>query len=58
MQQHLFEHFQSPRHTGFVDFCITFIDKTDPFIHIKCEDYWRETLRTSASHGLNIEENA
>ena len=39
MQQHLFEHFQSPRHTGFVDFCITFIDKTDPFIHIKCEDY-------------------
>ena len=29
MQQHLFEHFRSPGHTGFVeDVCITFIDKT------------------------------
>ena len=29
MQQHLFEHFRSPGHTGFVeDVCTNFIDKT------------------------------
>ena len=58
MQQHLFEHFQSPGHTGFVeDVYITFIDKTDPFIPTKREDYWRQTLKTLAPHGLNIEES-
>ena len=42
MQQHLFEHFQSPGHTGFIeDFCIAYIDKTDPFIPTKRENYWR-----------------
>ena len=31
MQQHLFEHFQKPEHTGFLeDVYISFIDKTDP----------------------------
>ena len=40
MQQHLFEHFQTRGHTGFVeDVCITFIDKADPFIPTKREDY-------------------
>ena len=58
MQQHLFEHFQSPGHTGFIeDVCITLIDKTDPFIPTKREDYWRQTLKTLAPHGLNIEES-
>ena len=58
MQQHLFEYFQSPRDTGFVgDVCITFIDKTDPFIPTKREDYWRQTLKTLALQGLNIEES-
>ena len=58
MQQHLFEHFQRPGHTSFVeDICITFIDKTDPFILTKREDYWRQTLKTLASHGFNIEES-
>ena len=58
MQQHLFEHFQSPGHTGFVeDVYITFIDKTDPFIPTKREDYWRQTLKTLAPQGLNIEES-
>ena len=33
IQRDLFEHCQSPGHTGFVeDVCITFTDKTDPFI--------------------------
>ena len=37
MQQHLFEHFQSPGHTGFVDVCTTFIGKTGPFIPTKLQ---------------------
>ena len=42
MQQHLSEHFQSPGHLGLIqDVCIT-IDKTDPFILTKREDYWRQ----------------
>ena len=58
MQQHLFEHFQSPGHTGFIeDVCITLIDKTDPFIPTKREDYWRQILKTLAPRGLNIEES-
>ena len=45
MQQHLFEHFQRPGHTGFVeDIYITFIDKAEPFISTKREDYWRQTV--------------
>ena len=58
IQQHLFEHFQSPGHTGFVeDVCIPFVDKTDPFIPAKGEDYWRQTLKTFTLHGLNVEES-
>ena len=57
MQQHLFEHFQGPGHTGFVeDVCITFIDKADPFIPTII-DYWRQALKILAAHGLNIEES-
>ena len=42
-QQHLFEHSHSPRHADFIkDVCITFIDKTGPFIPAKREDYWRQ----------------
>ena len=41
MQQHLFEHFQNPGHTSFIeDVSITLIDKTDPSIPTKCEAYW------------------
>ena len=58
MQQHLLEHFQSPGYTGFIeDVCITLIDKTDPFIPTKREDYWRQTLKTLAPYGLNVEES-
>ena len=55
MQQYSFEHFQSPGHTGFA--CILFIDEADPFIPTAREDYWRQTLKTLAPHGLNIEES-
>ena len=55
MQQHLFEHFQSPGDPDFVeDVCIIFIDKTYLFFPTKREDYWRQTLKTFAPHGLNI----
>ena len=58
MQQHLFEHFQRPRHICFVeDVCITFIDKTDPVIPAKREGYWRQTLKTLAPDDLNIEKS-
>ena len=39
IQEHMLEHFQSPRLSSFVvGFCITFIDKADPFIPTKRED--------------------
>ena len=58
MQQHLFEHFQSLGHTDFVeDVCITFIDKAHPLIPTKREDYWRQTLKTLAPHGIDVEES-
>ena len=56
MQQHLFEHFQSPGHTDFIeDVCITLIDNIDPFISTKRKDYWGQTHKNSAPHDLNIE---
>ena len=40
MQQHMLEHFVSSGHTGFIeDVCIVFIDKTEPFIPTKHQDY-------------------
>ena len=58
MQQQLFQHFQSPGHAGFIeDVCVTLIGKTDPFIPTKREDYWRQTVKLLAPHGLNIEES-
>ena len=41
MQRHLFEHFSSKGHSGFVDdVSIFFIDKTDPNDPNKRERYW------------------
>ena len=58
MQQHLFEHFQNPGHTSFIeDVSITLIDKTDPSIPTKCEAYWWQNTQNFAPHGLNIEES-
>ena len=58
MQEHLFRHFSSPGHNGFLnDVSVTFIDKTDPSDPLDCENYWWETLMTMASYGLNIEDS-
>ena len=58
MQQHLFRHFQSPSHTGFIEnVCITFIDKTDFFIPTKHEDYGRQTLKLFDSTCANMKES-
>ena len=49
MQRHLYEHFQLPVHTGFLqDTYVTLIDKTDPRAPTKCEDYWIPILKTKA----------
>ena len=54
MQEHLFRHFLSSGHNGFLnDASITFIDKTDPSDTLKREDYWRRTLKTMAPFRLN-----
>ena len=41
----------------FNDVSITFIDKTDPFNPLRREDYWRQTLKTMAPYGHNIEDS-
>ena len=38
------------------DVSIAFIDKTDPFDPLRREDFWRQTLKTMASYGNNIED--
>ena len=41
MQQHLFNHFCTSGHIGFLDYIsITFTDKIDPSDPLKREDYW------------------
>ena len=56
IQEHLFKHFNSMGHNGFViNVSITLIDKTNGKNPKKREDYWRETLKTYSSFGLNIE---
>ena len=58
MQEHLFRHFSSPGHNGFLsDVSETFIDKTDPSDPLKQENFCRETLMTMAPCGLNIEDS-
>ena len=59
MQEHLFRHFSSQGHNGFLnDVSMTFIDKTVPSDPLKREDYWKRTLKTMAPFGLNIEDSA
>ena len=56
MQQHLYEHFYSESHNGFLgNVSISLIDKTDGFQPKKRESYWMRTLKTVAPLGLNIE---
>ena len=57
MQEHLFEHFYSEGHNGFLeDVSVTLIDKTDGRDPKKREFYWMRTLKTLAPDGLNIED--
>ena len=58
MKEHLFIHFSSPGHKGFLNVVsITIIDKTNPSDPLKREGYWRRTLKTMASFGLNIKDS-
>ena len=57
MQKHLYEHFDLPGHTRFLeDVTVTLIDKTDPRNLTEREDYWIYTLKTKAPMGLNMED--
>ena len=54
LQEHLFEHFNSEEHNGFLhDASVTLIDKTDGKNPAKRE----HTLKTLAPHGLNVEDD-
>ena len=57
MPRHLYEHYSSVRHCGFLELVsITLIDKTDPLDPFRGEDYWRRTLYTMAPYDLNTED--
>ena len=58
MQEHLFRHFSSQGHNGFLnDVFVIFIDQTDPSDPLKSKNFWQETLMTMAPYGLNIEDS-
>ena len=58
-QEHLFRHFHSGEHTGFLENVkITLIDKSDGQNAKKRENYWSRTLKIYASCGLNVENSA
>ena len=57
MQRHLYEHFNLPGHSGFLnEVSVTFIDKTGPKDPTKRQDFWIQTLKTKAPLELNIED--
>ena len=56
MSEHLFRHFDSEDHNGFLENAsIILIDKTDGRDANRKDDYWRRTLKTYAHCGLNSE---
>ena len=58
MQEHLFKHFNSMGHNGFLNnVSITLIDKTDGKNPKKRDDCWRRTLKTYSTFGLNVEDS-
>ena len=58
LQEHLFEHFNSEGHNRFShDVSVTLIDKTDAKNPIAPEQYRGHTLKTWASHRLNVEDD-
>ena len=49
MQEHLYSHFSSPGHTGFLnDISVTLIDKKDGPHPRKREECWMKTLKIMA----------
>ena len=55
MQEHLYKHFESERHSGFrEDVSVILIDKTDGSNPTKRETYCVQTLKTIAPYGLNV----
>ena len=55
MKQQLFEHFSEEGHLSLLeDFSIILINKTDPSNLLQRENYWRSTLKTMVSLGLNV----
>ena len=49
MQEHLYKHFKSERHSGFRhDVSVILIDKADCSNSTKRETYWMRTLKTIA----------
>ena len=58
MHEHLYRHFNSWGHRGFLnDASVTLIDKTDRSGPKKREDYWKKTLKTIVPYGLNTEDS-
>ena len=53
MQEHLYKHFQTEGHKGFLNE-VTFTDKTDGKDPQKIERYWMKTLKAMEPYGLNI----
>ena len=52
MQRHLYEHFNLPGHSGFLNnVSVTLIDKTDSKDPTKREDYWIQILKTKTPMG-------
>ena len=59
MQKYSHDHFLSEDHYGLLNNVeITLIDKTDPSVPERREEFWRAKLRTLAPLGLNIEEQS
>ena len=56
MQQHLYEHFYSKGHNGFLgNVSIKLIDKTGGFQPKKKGKYWMRTMKALAPLGFNVE---
>ena len=54
-QEHIFKHFNSPGHGGFLENVLTiFIDKTDTSKHKKQENYRVHRLKTMVPWRLNV----
>ena len=56
MQEHLYKHFESERHSGFRDdVSVILLEKNDGSKLSKRETCWMRTLKTIADYNLNGE---